>query len=219
MIRIKLYLKDINYNSFVDIVMPYLLKWLSDKDNVFLDVFSKMISKNGKSSSFSKFLVSLIPNKERLVASILPHYDTVLIEYINDMLKKNNIIAKVKKIDFMNVKGSNKDMLKIEVAIKDIDYEQTIVNLTPVILQKMAEQDSKASKIAQLLLSREELPVNILKAAVGAIPKEQRDELISEIFMEYKEEITESLNMVITNNNIKAELFNINMKGSNNSTL
>ncbi|HWT76917.1 MAG TPA: hypothetical protein VN258_19625 [Mobilitalea sp.] len=213
MIRVRFYLLDINYHSLVDSVMPYLTKWLSEKDNLFFDAFSKIISKDGKSSAFSRFVVSLIPNKEHLISSILTHYDELLTEYVKDLLKNNHIIAKLKGIHFEAVEGSRKDMLKVEFAIEDIDYEQTILQLIPQLMQKMAEQDGKSGKLVRLLQRYNELPQNVLMAAIGAIPKEQRDKLLAEILMEYSEELTGALNMMIAKNNIKAEISNMNMKG------
>lgn len=212
LIRAKCYIKDINYNSLVDIAMPYITKWLAEKNRILSRPLTNILSKNGKASGVSKFLVSLIPNKENLIASMLPRFDETLVEFLNDMAEENGIVVLVKTIDFIVVKGGNKDMLKIEVTIDNIDYEKTILNLTPSMLLKWSEQDNKSGNLAKLFLQTKDLPSNVLKAAIGAIPLEQRDELLAAILMEYKEELTESLNMMVTNNNIKAEINEISIK-------
>lgn len=215
MIRASGYIKDINYNSQVDIMMPYITKWLTEKNGVYSKPLTSILSKNGKASGVSKFLVSLIPYKENLMASLLLRFDETMVEFINDLIKKNGIVVIIKDIDFIAVKGRKKDMLKIEVTIDHIDYEQTILNLTPLMVQKLSEQDSKAGNIAKLLLQTKELPSNVLKAAIGAIPLEQRDELLIAILTEYREELTESINTMVANNNIKAEIGSISIKNDN----
>lgn len=97
-------------------------------------------------------------------------------------------------------------MLKIEITVEDIDYEQTVANLTPVILQKLSEKGDKSGKLAQVLLNLKDLPSNMLAAAIGAIPTLQRDELLADILMEYREELTDTLNKIIENNNIQAQI-------------
>lgn len=215
MLKAELYLKDINYNSITDIMMPYLAKWLSEKDNTFLDLFKNIISKKGKPSGFSKFLINIIPGKDYLVASIISNNEGVLVEYLNELIQKNGVIAVIREINFDTVEGSKKDMLKIEVTIDAIDYEETIVNLAPMLLQKMTEQEGNTSKLAQLLIKTKDLPCDVLKAAIGAIPKEQRDELLANILTIYKQELSESLNEAITKNNIKAEIKDFNIGTSN----
>lgn len=214
MLRVELYLKDIDYISVINLMMPSLEKWLAEKDNLLLDLLKNMISKKGKPSGFSKFLVNIIPSKDHLVASVISNNETVFIEYLNETLKKNGIMAVMKELDFDTVEGNNKDMLKIEVTLDNIDYEETIVNLAPVLLQKMSEQENNPSKLAQFLLGTKDLPVNMLKAAIGAIPKEQRDDLLANILALYKEEISDSLNAVITKNNIKAEIKDLNIRST-----
>lgn len=206
MIRAKLYVKDIDYNKIIELAMPYIVKGLSDKNNLFYDIVTGIISKNGKPSGFSKLLVTLIPNKNSLAASILLHFNEVLKAYLNEQLKKNNIAASIKSVSFETIERSYGKMLKIEITVEDIDYEQTVANLTPVILQKLSEKGDKSGKLAQLLLNLKDLPSNMLAAAIGAIPTLQRDELLADILMEYREELTDTLNKIIENNNIQAQI-------------
>jgi hypothetical protein len=148
----------------------------------------------------------LIPNKNSLAASILLHFNEVLKAYLNEQLKKNNIAARIKSVSFETIERSHGKMLKIEITVEDIDYEQTVANLTPVILQKLSEKGDKSGKLAQLLLNLKDLPSNMLAAAIGAIPTLQRDVLLADILMEYREELTETLNKIIENNKIQAQI-------------
>lgn len=214
MLRVELYLIDIDYISIISLMMPYLEQWLSKKDNTLLDLLKNIISKKGKPSGFSKFIVNVIPGKDHIVASLISNNESVFIEALNESIRKNGVVAKIKELDFNSAEGSNKDMLKIEVTIDEIDYEETIVNLAPMLIQKMSEQEGHSNKLAQLLLSTKDLPVNVLKAAIGAIPKEQRDDLLANILALYKQEISASLNAAIIKNHVKAEIRDINVRSS-----
>lgn len=214
MLRVELYLIDIDYISIISLMMPYLEQWLSKKDNTLLDLLKNIISKKGKPSGFSKFIVNVIPGKDHIVASLISNNEAVFIEALNESIRKNGVVAKIKELDFNSAEGSNKDMLKIEVTIDEIDYEETIVNLAPMLIQKMSEQEGNSNKLAQLLLSTKDLPVNVLKAAIGAIPKEQRDDLLANILALYKQEISASLNAAIIKNHVKAEIRDINVRSS-----
>ncbi|MDD3173916.1 MAG: hypothetical protein PHF63_09675 [Herbinix sp.] len=211
MLKTKIYLKEINYNTLVDLMMPFIEKWLTEKDNIFYNIFSKMISNNGKPTKLSKFLVSVIPNKSNVAASILPHFNEVLIEYLNNLLIKNGIAVRITSIKIESIERRYETMLRIEINIDEIDYEKTIDNLLSVMIQRLSEKEDKSGKIGRLLLSLNGLPNQVLKAAIGAIPKEQRDELAASIISEYKEELADILNSIVSQNNIKAEISEINI--------
>jgi hypothetical protein len=208
LIRAKLYVNKIDYNTVIDLAMPYIVKELSDKDNFFFDVVTNIISNKGKPSGFSKLLVSLIPNKNNVAASILPHFDEILKEYLNEQLTKYGVTARIKSIRFDTIERSHGKVLKIEITVDEIDYEQTAVNLIPLLLN-LSEKEDQAGKFARLLLKLKELPANMLTAAIEAIPKWQRDELLADILMEYQEELAKVLNEVIEKNDVKAQVSEI----------
>jgi len=205
LIRARVYVKEIDYNMVLDMAMSYVNKGHSENDGEKRNPFSRTISRLEKPSKLKEFLISVVPGKDNIAAYLFNRNDQVIKEALNDVLMKNKIAANINNLDIEVVKGVNK-MLKFEVTIDQIDYVQTVENLTPLLLQKMAEQDNKAGRVAQMLLSRQELPSNVLKAAIGAIPEDQRDELLTDILMEYKEELVGTLNSIVTKNNMKAEI-------------
>jgi hypothetical protein len=209
LINTKFYIKNINYDTIVELTMPYVVQWLSEKDNLFYDILKSIISKKGKPSKFSKLLVSIIPKKTDMTAALLPHFDDVLVEYLNNLLMKNGVTAKITSIDFDSMERRQETMLKIEITIDNIDYDKTVEGLLPVILQKLSEKEEKSSRIAKILKSLDGLPGNMVKGALGAIPKGQRDELAVMLLTEFRDELTETLNTVVNKNHIEAEISEI----------
>ena len=214
MLIAKLYLYDIDYTSVADFAMPYLLKWCKDQDSLLLDFLAKLISKEKKASGFSKFVLSVIPKKEQLAATLISNHSAEITKYLNDTFIENGIVAVVKDLDFLVLERSGKDMLRIELVLEDIDYEQTIMNLLPLIMQKLQEQEGEASRIAKLLFKWGDLPKNVLSAVIQAIPENQRDELLTSIFTEYKQELQGVLNEMIIKNEIKLKIRDIDLKST-----
>ncbi len=206
MLITKVYLKDIDYHTVVDIAMPYIVKWLSEKDNFFYEMLKNIISRKGKPTVFSKILISVLPKKSDMAASLLPHFDDVLIEYCNNLLVEKNMIAKITSISMNSIERRHETMLKIEVKIDDIDYEKTAVNLLPVLLERLNEKDDKSRKLVRTIRNMNELPEQVLTAAIRAIPLWKRDELVAFVLTEYKEEVSDMLKAVIIKNNIKADI-------------
>ncbi len=214
MLIAKLYLYDIDYASVADFAMPYLLKWCKDQDSLLLDFLAKLISKEKKASGFSKFVLSVIPKKEQLAATLISNHSAEITKYLNDTFIENGIVAVVKDLDFLVLERSGKDMLRIELVLEDIDYEQTIMNLLPLIMQKLQEQEGEASRIAKLLSKWGDLPKNVLSAVIQVIPRNQRDELLTSIFTEYKQELQGVLNEMIIKNEIKLKIRDIDLKST-----
>lgn len=215
MVIVKLYARNIDYNSIVNTAMPFIAKGLSDKDSLFFDILKNIISDHGKPSGLSKLLVSAIPQKDKIAATLLSDFKNTLREAVNEQIRKNNIIAEIKTLNFKTIERNQVKMLKIEITVDDIDYGQTAANITPTLLVKLAEQDSKAGKIVQLLMGMPDIPGNMVSAAIGAIPKDQRDTLFANILMEYRAELTDSLNKIIEKNNIKADIKSIKVTSVN----
>jgi len=211
MLKIKAQVKDINYDTLIELFMPYLVAWLSDQDNKFYGLVSKLISKEGKPNRLSRFIVSALPKKTELAVRILPHFDDMLMEYINNQLDKNLVFARVKELKAETIVRSSRAMLRIEFVIDEVDYEKTSDNLLPIILQQLSEKEDQSSKLPRILMSMKRLPRQVLGAAVRAIPKEQRDEVTSIFLNEYKEELTALVNTLLIQNNIQAEVRELNV--------
>jgi hypothetical protein len=211
MLRAEVYSKNIDCYSLVEMVMPHIEKGLSNTENPLYHMASRVISKNGKPSKFSKFILSVIPKKEDMLVSILSHFDDALVEFLNKQLDVNNIAAKIMSIKTGMFEGKVESMLKIEILIDEIDYGKTIDNLLPHMIQKLSEREDKSGKIGHILLDLRELPSEVMKAAIRAIPVKQRDALIAMILSEYKDEIADTLNAMIVKNNIEAEISDINI--------
>ncbi len=205
-IRTRLYINNIDYDTLVEMLMPYIDKALSEKDNPLYGIVNRVINNDGKPSKFSKFLFSVIPDKSNMVALIFPYFDELMIKYTNELLIRNNLSAKIMSIKIKNCEGGQKAMLKIEIKLDEIDYEKTAENLLPQIIQKLSEKEDQSGKLGRFLLKFNGLPNQVLKAAIAAIPIEERDALVVAFLSEYKEEIITACNEMITQNNVQANI-------------
>lgn len=204
MLTCKLYIKDIDYNSVIDKLMPIITKELSDKDNVFFTVLKNIISRNDKPTGITKLLVSIIPKKDDIVVSLLQQYAAEIVLYTNEVLSKYMLIADMKSLKTRTIERDGSKLIKLEITIDDIDYEQTIVNVIPIILEMLKKQNEIAGKAVSILSKNSELVENMVKAAIKEIPENKRDELVAGILMEYNKEIKDTTNQAIVENNIKA---------------
>jgi hypothetical protein len=206
---LSIYAKNIDYNTIVETAMPYLANWLSEQDNFFYEILKKMISKKGKPTAFSKILVTLMPKKSEMAAAILPHFDDVLIEYLNNNLIKKYASARISSLKMDTVERRNDTMLRIEIKVEDIDYEKSASALFPLLLSKLSDKDEKTQKIAHLIEGLGELPNQVILAALGAIPVQQRDELAVKILSEFDLELVTTINSIIEGYHMKANVTNI----------
>lgn len=209
MIYIKGEVKDIDYDALLELTMPYLISWMSDQNNKFYSLMTKVISNKGKPNRLSKLIISALPKKTELAVLALPHFDEMLVEYINHIANKNGIVARVSDLKAQTIERNDKKMLRIEFLIDEVDYEKTAEDLLPILLQQLSEKEDSSAKLPKLLLSLKRLPRQVLGAAVRAIPKEQRDDITCLFLNEYKEELTSLLNNLLVQNSIKAEIQNL----------
>lgn len=206
MLFIRLYASDIDYNTVIEAAMPYIAKELSDKDNLFFDMIKNIISTNGKPSGVSRLLIKALPNKNKKIASLLPHFDEALIALLNGLLAKNNIVAQIASLTLQSVERKDQRMLKAEITLDNIDYEQTAAGLSPLIIRKLSDTDNSSGRLVRLVENHQELMEGVISAAINAIPQHRRERLLADILNEYRKELLDSLNRFIVGQHIKAEI-------------
>lgn len=103
-------------------------------------------------------------------------------------------------------------MIKVEIKINDLDYEKVVGNMIPKVLQILLEKGEKASKLARILTGLGEIPNDMIKGALSVLPKQTKDDLVVNILTEYSQEIVSYINSLALNNNISAEIVDINIE-------
>lgn len=219
MIKAVFYLKDIDYQTLIDTMMPFIEKGLSKKENPVTNIFSKLISKNGKPTRFSNFLVSLIPKKDEMVACLMPHFDEVLVQYMSGLLSEHGIPAKVTGLKTDTFTRKQESLLRLCVEIDAIDYQTAVQNLLPSLLITLSNKQDGTGRIGHLLLGIKELPVTMVKAAIDAVPPQKRDDLVATVLTEYREDIRKYLNEMIVSKQIKAEIRKIKIESVISETI
>lgn len=210
MIICRLYIKNIDYLSVVERLMPFITRELSDLNNVFTDIIKNIISKNDKPRAFTKILVSLIPNKDELAVSLLQQYSYDILLYANKALHNLMIIAEIKSIKARTLDKACGRLIKLDIQIDDIDYEQTAVNLMPMTLD-MIDKDSKiAGKAISIITKNYKFIEKMLRAALKDLPDDEKNEMLVNILREFRKEIIDAVNQAIVRNGVKAELKDIN---------
>ncbi len=96
--------------------------------------------------------------------------------------------------------------------VASIDYEKTVENLAPMLIQKLAGTDTRTGRIVKMFSEKEGLSGNIVQAVAGAIPEAYRDELLAGVLSEAKQEITEMANILIEENDLVARISNLSIK-------
>jgi len=206
----RLYIKNIDYLSVVERLMPFITRELSDLSNVFTDIIKNIISKNDKPRAFTKILVSLIPNKDELAVSLLQQYSYDILLYANKALHNLMIIAEIKSIKARTLDKACGRLIKLDIQIDDIDYEQTAVNLMPMTLD-MIDKDSKiAGKAISIITKNYKFIEKMLRAALKDLPDDEKNEMLVNILREFRKEIIDAVNQAIVRNGVKAELKDIN---------
>lgn len=210
MIICRLYIKNIDYLSVVERLMPFITRELSDLNNVFTDIIKNIISKNDKPRAFTKILVSLMPNKDELAVSLLQQYSYDILLYANKALHNLMIIAEIKSIKARTLDKACGRLIKLDIQIDDIDYEQTAVNLMPMTLD-MIDKDSKiAGKAISIITKNYKFIEKMLRAALKDLPDDEKNEMLVNILREFRKEIIDAVNQAIVRNGVKAELKDIN---------
>ncbi|MDF2543198.1 MAG: hypothetical protein K0S47_2916 [Herbinix sp.] len=103
-------------------------------------------------------------------------------------------------------------MIKIEIKIKDIDYSEIADRVIPIAIQKMSEKNDKSSKLAKILSGMKGMPSKIVRAALGVLPQQTKDELAVHFLSEYKEDIITYVNRMTEEKQIAIEVADVKIE-------
>jgi hypothetical protein len=210
MIKAEICVKDIDYDSLLRFMVPLIENELENQDNPILRMAARLIGKNGEPTGLSSLLVSVIPKKEQIIVSLLPHFDKALRQNLNAMLMEYGISAEITGIESRAITIEHEAVLRLGLTISNINYEASVDVLLPALLQILYQ---KENKLAKPLSALKELPAKMIKAAIGVVPPNQRDELVIVFLKEYKEEIRSVLVNLLKGKNIRAKVSRIRFTG------
>ena len=210
MIICRLYIKNIDYNSVVERLMPVITKELTELDNVYSTIIKKIISKNDKPRTLTKLVVAMVPNKDELAVSLLQQYSEDIRKYANNALRNLMINAEIKSLRGRAVEKACGREIRIEVTIDDIDYEQTAANLMPLVLNLIKKDNKMAEKALSIITKNYKFIEKMLRAALKDLPDDEKNEMLVNILREFRKEIIDAVNQAIVRNGVKAELKDIN---------
>jgi hypothetical protein len=97
-------------------------------------------------------------------------------------------------------------MLKLEMVLEEINYNELILSLLPRMLSNLSEKDDKSGRLGKVLSDMGNLPGNMITAALDALPQEEKNNLVVKILDIYKEEITQLVKNTMEKNHISVDL-------------
>lgn len=101
-------------------------------------------------------------------------------------------------------------MLKLEIDLKEIDYDSLIDQFLPVMIEKLRQSDNPASK-----LIAGGMPAPMAKAILKALPQKTKEQITAELLNSNKEAITKFLQDIAGQNNIRLNIGDIRVKSLN----
>jgi hypothetical protein len=95
-------------------------------------------------------------------------------------------------------------MIKLEIDISDIDYDGLIEQFLPVMLEKLRQSDSPASRLVA-----SGMPAPMAKLLLKKLPPATKDQLTAELLNSNKDAITQYLKDIAGQNNIRLNIDDI----------
>ncbi len=134
-----------------------------------------------------------------------------IIHGLNDLFIEKKLTLKLVGMDSKKVEREGQKMLKIDFLFNELDYESVLSELLRIMLESNLKKDGEIGDTSRYILDLEEVPYNMLKAALETLPQEQKDEIVTKLLRINKNKIISLINNLAEKNNIKAELSSMNV--------
>lgn len=136
----------------------------------------------------------------------IPMIKRKLLHELNVFLLEKKLALKVLGMQFKKVEREGQKMLKIDFLFNEIDYESVFGELLKIILESNVKKDGEVGDTLRYIVDLEDVPYNMLQAALETLPQEQKDEIVTQLLRINKNKIVSIINELAEKNNIKAEL-------------
>jgi hypothetical protein len=208
MLRLRLLLVRIDYDQIAERLIPEALEGAMESESLSMRLAGKLLVKDGETSTLAKGVLKFIPQqaKSAFAYQLLLHNRERILEELNQLLMRELpglLLSDLRVLD--TVKGVY-DMVKIEVSLKEIDYNSVSEQLLLKFLANMSQKSDQSGRLAQLLLSLGDAPGKMVTAALSVLPQETKDQLLVELFSLYQEETVERLNHMLEQQSLTVQV-------------
>jgi hypothetical protein len=102
-------------------------------------------------------------------------------------------------------------MIKIEIELKDIDYDNLIEQFLPVMTERLRQSNNPVA----LLLSNG-MPASMAKMILKKLPPATKDQLTADLINSNKEQLVKLLADLAQQNNVRLDIGDLKAKSENN---
>lgn len=95
-------------------------------------------------------------------------------------------------------------MIKVELELKDIDFDRLIDQFLPVMIEKLRQSDNPASR----LISKG-MPAPMAKMIIKKLPLAKKEQLAADLINSNRDKIAEFLKKTAGQNNVRLNIGNI----------
>jgi hypothetical protein len=198
----------VDYDQIAERLIPEALEGAMERESLTLRIVGKLLVKGGETSSLAKGVLKFIPQQAKgaFAYQLISRNRERIKEEINQFLMRELPGLLLTDLRILDMKKGVYDMVKLEVSLKEIDYNSVPEQLVMKLLDNLSQKPDKSGKLAQILLSLGDAPGKMVSAALLVLPQETKDQLLAELFMVYQEEVVESLNHVLQQQGFSAQV-------------
>jgi hypothetical protein len=102
-------------------------------------------------------------------------------------------------------------MIKIEVEVRETDYDALIEQFLPLMIDRLRQSDSAAARLISA-----GLPESVIQGVLKKLPESAKDQLAAELINGNKEQLAKLLKDLAGQNGIRLEIGSIAAKPSGN---
>jgi hypothetical protein len=214
MLKLKAKLIKVDYEKIANRFLPDLFKNVTEDSKLSTKIANELLVKNKVTNGIAKGIIKMIPQKTKasITIDLITHNIDNIREAINEYFEGNYIALKIVEIRIKELNKVGNDMIKLEITLKEIDYNTLIGNILPKLLISMSGTEDKTGKLAQLLLGMEDVPNKMLDAALGVLPQDAKDDLLIRMLSIYKEDILKQINNLAKEQQIAAEVSDLKVE-------
>lgn len=208
MLKLRLKLVKVDYDQIAQRLLPEALEGSDESTSFSMRLAGKLLVKGGETSNLAKGVLKLIPQqaKESFAYQLILRNQERIREMFNQYLLKELDGIVIESLQILDTDKAVYDVIKVEFSLGEIDYNKVFGQLVMKLLANLSQKPDQSGRLARTFLALGDAPGEMVAAALSVLSQEAKDQLLVDLFTNCQEDVLTSLNHVLDQQGISAQV-------------
>jgi hypothetical protein len=146
------------------------------------------------------------------MVQLFSKYKQILVDKINTFCDTEQLPLHIRDAELNQSGKGSKNILVLTLVLDEINYKEAAERIIPMLITNLSESEGKPQEVGRYLEGIGTTPLVMAEAALDAVSRRTKDELITAVMNIYQQEIAKLINHTLAKNDITSEISSFHLE-------